>query len=504
MRTRAIGVMSLMLMVSAGSSAAKWESRANIPYHVYGHMAAALGDRVHLMGGCHGADWTRSDRQHQVYDVATNRWSNAAPLPEPLAWSMPTIHQGRIYLFGGMQPGATTTRNSYVYNPSTNQWSSIAPLPVPIMNGFAATVGNFIYVGLGYERVDRGATGVRTTYRNTYRYCPATNTYTRMADAPEGGCYITYGTHDGQIHIVHGATHEIGFHGMNEYGWTDGFLRYNPGNNTWTRVDSKRVLPRIFNLTQTSASVTHADRMYIIGGHLRNRRTTVSEYLDMSTGTFHRIADIPHGRCCGGGAVTENGMIVVAGGFWGTGETDNPAIETWVSDGKAAGAAASTPPTLPSVPEPPPSESNIALNNPATADSHYPGYGPSNANDANGSTYWAPNAAGAGGRWWQVDLQAEYELYDIYIRWEFPQGTYRYHIQTSSNGSAWHTAIDMTNNRQAGNIFEHDLSGKSGRYVRIAATGALDTNNWIGIYDVRIYGGKKDRAAPPAGPPCSR
>ncbi len=39
-------------MVSAGSSAAEWEARANIPYHIYGHMAAALGDRVHLMGGC--------------------------------------------------------------------------------------------------------------------------------------------------------------------------------------------------------------------------------------------------------------------------------------------------------------------------------------------------------------------------------------------------------------------------------------------------------------------
>jgi hypothetical protein len=138
---------ALALMASAaGTHAASWEVRAPIPHHVYGHSAAVVAGKLHVLGGCHTPNWQIPASYHQVYDPATDTWSLAAELPVPVAWAMPAVHEGRIYLFGGgvYQPpqGITSTTKAWVFDPIANRWDTIRDMPRPIMNGFAAAVGD--------------------------------------------------------------------------------------------------------------------------------------------------------------------------------------------------------------------------------------------------------------------------------------------------------------------------------------------------------------------------
>jgi N-acetylneuraminic acid mutarotase len=185
------------------------------------------------------------------------------------------------------------------------------------MNGFAASSGGFIYLGLGYNR--RGGEGKDITahYQNTYRYDPTRDTYERLADAPEPGCYAAVGEWNGQIFVVHGAQIEIGFHDTQDYKWAEGALKYDPAADRWTRIDAPRVKQRVFYMTQCTSSAVYGTKLFAVGGMGAKRdRTTVADYFDMELEAFFELPPIPEPRCCGGGGVVDHHLIL-AGGFYG-------------------------------------------------------------------------------------------------------------------------------------------------------------------------------------------
>jgi N-acetylneuraminic acid mutarotase len=326
-------VASALLLSVFGTPvrAAEWEVKSDIPYHVYGHAAAALQGRVHLLGGCHTPDWQKPSTVHQVYDPGRDTWSRRADLPVDNAWGMPVEHGGKIYLFGGgyykAPQGLTSTDGAWVYDPAPDRWTAIRKLPEPRMNGFATSVGPHIYVSLGYDRQGGAREGVVEEYRSTYRYDPASDTYTRVADAPVTGCYVASGSHRGKVYAAPGSHREYGFHG--DYVWADGALVYDPATDRWTKLDAPRARKRVFFLVQTSASAVADGKLWIVGGMAENRtRTVETEYLDLERGVFVRGPDIPFPRCCGGGGVVEN-RLVITGGFVDGKGLGTPALPTW-------------------------------------------------------------------------------------------------------------------------------------------------------------------------------
>ena len=327
---RWITVFAIGLLTVPGTAfATGWEVRADIPHSVYGHGAAAVADRLYIIGGCETADWTKTSRRLQIYNASDDSWTQGPELPVELGWPMVAVYGEIIYVFGGMRNGAVSTDQAWAYDPAANAWAAIRPLPVKAMNGVAVTVGESVYVGLGYQRVDGSAEGVTENFLDFYRYNPADNSYTRMADAPEGACYAAVGTCDGNVYVVHGARYEIGFHDMKDYGWADGVLKYQPASNAWTKMDVPRVQPRLFFLTQSTSSAYHGEKLLIVGGHSHYRRTNVAGYFDMRREWFFALPDLPDARCCGAGGVLGE-MLILAGGFWGVGETGDPARPTWL------------------------------------------------------------------------------------------------------------------------------------------------------------------------------
>jgi N-acetylneuraminic acid mutarotase len=191
-------------------------------------------------------------------------------------------------------------------------------------------MGNHIYVSQGYNRQGGGDSEVVEEFRSTYRYDPKTDSYTRVADAPETGCYVASGPYKGKVYAVPGSYHEYGFHG--DYHWADGALVYDPAADRWTWIDARRAEKRVFFLTQCSASVVEDGKVWIVGGMADNRkRTVVTEYFDIEKAVFVRGPDIAYGRCCGGGGIV-GGLLTIMGGFVDGKGLGTPALPTWILD----------------------------------------------------------------------------------------------------------------------------------------------------------------------------
>lgn len=334
MRKTAFAICAILVLIVPieKALAVKWEIRADIPQHVYGHGGAVVKDRLYNIGGCETSDWTITSKKIQVYDYKTDTWSKSADMPIELGWPMVAVHGDKVYVFGGMRSGAVSTDKAWRYDPANDRWTALKDLPVKTMNGIALTVGDYIYVGLGYQRLDMTPKGVVENFRNFYRYDPDRDSYEQLAYAPEGACYAASGTYAGNIYVVHGASYETGFHDMNDYGWTDGVLCYNIEGDSWRRIDIPRIRTRVFFLTQCTSSAVHREKLFVCGGQSNYERTTVASYFDMKRERFFGLPDLPKPRCCGGGGVAGGvvgSYIILSGGFWGVGETDDPASPTW-------------------------------------------------------------------------------------------------------------------------------------------------------------------------------
>ncbi len=332
--------VSCVIILTAGCQAqrqkacagGKWKILSPIEKHVYGMTTAVLDNKIHLIGGVHGSDWTDPANFHQVYDPATDTWSQWAPVPDPcggLGWPMSTAYGGKIYLFGGGSgPGLEGSARVWVYDPATDAWTRASDMPVERINGAAVTAGDYIYIFGGHRLHVPPADELLSAYK----YDPATDSYERIANTPETASFITRGVYKGYIYAIPGLEHEwLGQPGAahDSYIYGQGVLKYDIANNTWTKLNIPRIRQRTFTLTQLSSNPVIGSKLYVLGGRPPDgQRTPLAEYFDMETETFGKAAPMPKGRCCGSGAAV-GGKIYVAGGFWSEVEDVFDCTETW-------------------------------------------------------------------------------------------------------------------------------------------------------------------------------
>lgn len=313
----------------------EWKILADIPNPQMGCCAAVLRKKLHVIGGC--LNDGGASAAHQVYDPASNTWTQKAPLPDKAAWPAVAVWNDKIYIFGGDRKGvyAEETARSFVYDPEKNAWTEIAPLPKPRSHFAAAAAGPFIYIFGG--RADRRDLEPDLS---TYRYDPEESTYERMADIPEAAMFINSGYYQGRIFVIHGQTNWDRQTDAETY--ADGVLMYDILHDTWTKQEVRRPIKAIWYATQHSANIVWGSRLYVAGGkppevpmawrHEKeeeakrkafgeNQKTRTDKiwYLDMKTKEFGEdVSPMPEGRCCAAAGIIAgitDGTIYVAGGF---------------------------------------------------------------------------------------------------------------------------------------------------------------------------------------------
>jgi N-acetylneuraminic acid mutarotase len=139
--------------------------------------AAVIGQRIVLIGGFSTTTNVPVAQVH-VYDLATHRWSKAAPLPRPRGGHAAVVLDGRIHVIGGGNSQSTIADHS-VYDPATDRWSELAPLP-RAMGSPAAVVHRGALHSIG------GRSGF-DDFGEVWRYDAAADTWRALPPIPPRG-----------------------------------------------------------------------------------------------------------------------------------------------------------------------------------------------------------------------------------------------------------------------------------------------------------------------------
>jgi len=123
-----------------------------------------LGGRIYLIGGLSQSapnnDFMLTDVD--VYDPATESWSQAAPLPTPRRDPFVVVWCDRILVIGGFaHPSGPWLETVEAYDPDTDSWQQLNPLPEARGWGGAAVLDGTIYLLGGTNSIDTvGTTSV--------------------------------------------------------------------------------------------------------------------------------------------------------------------------------------------------------------------------------------------------------------------------------------------------------------------------------------------------------
>ncbi len=157
-----------------------WSARPPVPI-MQGplqHAVTAANNKIYVMGGGR-AGLAERLRQNWEFDPSTDTWTRKADIPAGGPGSLygsAVEFEGKIYIFGGVAgpPGPIVILNTlFIYDVASDTWSRGRNLPSENFGIAVAVIGRKIYLayGSGFGR-------------QTWEYDPATDNYTRKADAP--------------------------------------------------------------------------------------------------------------------------------------------------------------------------------------------------------------------------------------------------------------------------------------------------------------------------------
>jgi N-acetylneuraminic acid mutarotase len=248
-----------------------------------------VNGKLYVLGGFHGEispEHFIAQSAGYVYDPATNKWSNVAPMPEPFTHAEGVVVGSVIWFVGGYvgnHPGPGTT-HVWRFDTAANQWSRGPDLPVQRGAGAAALVGHTIYFtgGMNVSRtIDEG-----TTYALDLNNQAAG--WARKADMPNPRNHVAAASLNGFFYVIGGQ------HGQEDAQVSQSEVdRYDPSTDTWTKVAS---LPSGRSHI-TSATFTYDGRIIVIGGETASGtpQRTVYDY-DPATNKWGLLGNLPAAR----------------------------------------------------------------------------------------------------------------------------------------------------------------------------------------------------------------
>jgi N-acetylneuraminic acid mutarotase len=165
-------------------------------------------NRIYVIGGATGDGLTGVN---EVYYPSTDTWETKTPMPTPRVNLCANVANGKIYLIGGNTFTSLTwplfSNKTEVYDPATDSWTQKAPLPNFVGLGNAdltsTVVDNKIYV-MGSEE------GAGADFNQIYD--PETDTWSSGANVPTEvygpAAAATTGVFaPKRIHVLSGYTH---------------------------------------------------------------------------------------------------------------------------------------------------------------------------------------------------------------------------------------------------------------------------------------------------------
>ena len=203
-------------------AAEEWLQKTNMPNPGPGFAVAAVGGRIHVVGGSDQSG-SRSAR-HDLYSPEADLWETGAPLLTPRSDLAAAVLDGRLYATGGLDRSGKRTGSHEVYHPDRDAWERIAPMPTPRSNLAMAAANGRLYAIAGAKDIFLGMIGEPITGENE-SYLPIEDRW------PTHLTHIPTPRRDLAVAAVGGQLYAIG--GLARHGWTAVNELYNPATNTW-------------------------------------------------------------------------------------------------------------------------------------------------------------------------------------------------------------------------------------------------------------------------------
>ncbi|KAM9332264.1 kelch-like protein 40b [Pholidichthys leucotaenia] len=123
----------------------KWGESESIPYPVYGHAALSHNGIVYVIGG--KGDSKNCLRKVCAYDTRRFEWKELAPMKVGRSLFGATVHKDKIYIAAGVTENGLTD-SVEVYDIATNKWSDFVSFPQERSSlNLVSLVGSLFAVG---------------------------------------------------------------------------------------------------------------------------------------------------------------------------------------------------------------------------------------------------------------------------------------------------------------------------------------------------------------------
>jgi len=122
----------------------------------YSAEAVDLNNILYFIGGCPDKSMgacPNPSNALQSYDPITDTWISHQSMNTPYSSHCATVANGKIYIMGGTEKGSPATRSVMeVYYPNSDSWTQLANMPEGLINFGCETVDGLIYI-IGSEHV---------------------------------------------------------------------------------------------------------------------------------------------------------------------------------------------------------------------------------------------------------------------------------------------------------------------------------------------------------------
>jgi len=285
------------------SGLGRWSSGVPAPTKRTEVTAAALGGKIYLMGGFEEPSLknipglTMSGKV-EVYDPASDRWSDAAPLPIGLHHAGAAAIGDRLYVVGGFTRSFLSVwhpvADLHIYDPEKDVWTPGPPMPTA-RGGLAVTAldGKLYAIGGYGESGNEGAVEA---------YDPATREWSAKAPLATPRDHLAAAAAGGRIYAVAGRL-------KRDYGQNLAVTEvYDPDADRWTTG-----LPLPTPRSGIAAGAV-GDTIYIVGGEAPAGTFRQNEAFDSRAGRWSTMAPMPTARHGLGSAVVDGRLYVLSGG----------------------------------------------------------------------------------------------------------------------------------------------------------------------------------------------
>ena len=181
-----------------------WTTKSEMPTARVCHHASVVDGRIYIVGGSDAS--TPDDRSHaltvEVYDPATDTWTQEGDMPASRAAGFSSVVDGRIYVIGGYGGSQRVDE----YDPATGTWTTKSAMPSARRSLSTSALDGKIYAFGGYVPGVPGHLGVVTVEV----YDPATDTWTTVPDMPTGRFGLRTSVVDGKIYVIGGMDKWVG------------------------------------------------------------------------------------------------------------------------------------------------------------------------------------------------------------------------------------------------------------------------------------------------------